>query len=60
MTLADLEREAILRTLSHCRGNRSAAAKTLGLSERTLYRKLRLFSAEQAQPPKKTGGETTR
>jgi DNA-binding NtrC family response regulator len=60
MTLADLEREAILRTLSHCRGNRSAAAKTLGLSERTLYRKLRLFSAEQAQPPKKAGGETTR
>jgi two-component system, NtrC family, response regulator HydG len=59
MTLADLEREAILRMLSHCRGNRSVAAKTLGLSERTLYRKLRLFSAEQPQTTKKAGSNAT-
>ncbi len=44
MTLEDLEREAILRTLAHCNGNRAAAAKMLGLAERTLYRKLRLYS----------------
>jgi DNA-binding NtrC family response regulator len=54
MPLADLEREAILRTLEHCRGNRSAAAKLLGLSERTLYRKLRLFSARGPVPPGST------
>jgi DNA-binding NtrC family response regulator len=45
MPLADLEREMILRTLSHCNGNRAAAAKMLGLAERTLYRKLRLYNA---------------
>jgi len=48
ITLEDLEREAILRTLAHCNGNRAAAAKMLGLAERTLYRKLRLYSANRA------------
>jgi DNA-binding NtrC family response regulator len=50
IALADLEREAILRTLSHCRGNRSAAARMLGLSERTLYRKLHLFATGEIGP----------
>ena len=45
MTLADLEREMILRTLDHCHGNRAGAAKMLGLAERTLYRKLRLYAS---------------
>ena len=48
ITLEDLEREAILRTLAHCNGNRAAAAKMLGLAERTLYRKLRLYSSGRA------------
>jgi two-component system, NtrC family, response regulator HydG len=48
ITLDDLEREAILRTLAHCNGNRAAAAKMLGLAERTLYRKLRLYSTGRA------------
>jgi DNA-binding protein Fis len=30
--------------LTHCNGNRAAAAKMLGLAERTLYRKLRLYN----------------
>jgi two-component system response regulator HydG len=47
ITLDDLEREAILRTLAHCNGNRAAAAKMLGLAERTLYRKLRLYNADR-------------
>jgi DNA-binding NtrC family response regulator len=46
MTLAELEKEAILRALAHTDGNRASAAKMLGLSERTLYRKLRLFADE--------------
>ena len=48
ITLEDLEREAILRTLAHCNGNRAAAAKMLGLAERTLYRKLRLYNSGRA------------
>jgi DNA-binding NtrC family response regulator len=46
MTLEALEREMILLTLSHCQGNRAGAAKMLGLAERTLYRKLRLYAPE--------------
>ncbi len=47
VTLEELEREAILRTLAHCNGNRAAAAKMLGLAERTLYRKLRLYNSNR-------------
>jgi two-component system response regulator HydG len=47
ITLEHLEREAILRTLAHCNGNRAAAAKMLGLAERTLYRKLRLYNTSR-------------
>ena len=36
----DLEKEMILRTLEHFNNNRRAAAKSLGMSERTLYRKI--------------------
>ena len=50
ITLEDLEREAILRTLAHCNGNRAAAAKMLGLAERTLYRKLRLYGGGSRGP----------
>lgn len=34
------ERELIIKALSECHGNRTAAAKLLGISRRTLYRKL--------------------
>ncbi|MDP1653699.1 MAG: sigma 54-interacting transcriptional regulator [Rhodocyclaceae bacterium] len=40
-TLADLEDEALRRRLAAHRGNRKALAAELGISERTLYRKLR-------------------
>ena len=40
MHLADLEREAIVRTLQYYNNNRRKAAKSLGMSERTLYRKI--------------------
>ena len=39
--LADVEREHILRTLRAVKGNKSAAARALGLNRKTLYRKLR-------------------
>ncbi len=39
--LQEAEREALERSLASCRGNRRELAQALGLSERTLYRKLR-------------------
>ena len=42
-TLEDLEREHILRVLAESEGNRERAAAILGISSRTLYRKLREY-----------------
>ncbi len=38
--LTDIERQAILHALKQAGGNRAAAARLLGISERSLYRKL--------------------
>lgn len=38
--LTEMEKEAIKQTLDHVRGNKSLAAKKLGISRRTLYRKI--------------------
>ena len=43
MSLEDLEREAIARTLASVEGNRRRAADMLGIGERTLYRKLKQY-----------------
>ena len=40
-TMPDIERQAILDTLRACRGNKAAAARSLGLCEKTIYNKLR-------------------
>ncbi len=45
-TIADVERQLILETLAHCRGNRTRAAQTLGISIRTLRNKLKLYQGE--------------
>ncbi len=37
------EREIILKTLEACGGNKSEAARRLGLSRLTLHKKLRLY-----------------
>jgi len=39
-SLADVERQCILDSLSRHNGNRSAAARELGISRRTIYNKL--------------------
>ena len=44
-TVADVERELILDTLDHCLGNRTHAAKILGISIRTLRNKLSEYTA---------------
>ena len=45
-TLAEVERELILSTLSHCLGNRTHAATILGISIRTMRNKLRQYGEE--------------
>ena len=45
MTMADIERVAILTALRDTGGNRRKAADMLGIGERTLYRKLREYEA---------------
>lgn len=46
LTMEDLEEEAIRRTLQYFNNNRRAAAKSLGMSERTLYRKISDYGLE--------------
>jgi DNA-binding NtrC family response regulator len=43
LPLAEVERMHIERVLAHCGGNRSLAARTLGISRATLYEKLRRY-----------------
>jgi DNA-binding NtrC family response regulator len=46
LTVAQAEKELILRALKECGGNRTEAAKKLGMSRRTLHRKLHLYKLE--------------
>jgi transcriptional regulator with PAS, ATPase and Fis domain len=41
LTLEDVERAAVYQTLDRCRGNRTRAARSLGISVRTLQRRLK-------------------
>lgn len=50
-TVADVEKELILNTLTHCLGNRTHAANILGISIRTLRNKLKLYSEEGVAIP---------
>ncbi|WP_277969540.1 sigma-54-dependent transcriptional regulator [Sphingomonas echinoides] len=42
-TVEDMERDLILHTLHHCRGNRTSASTILGISVRTMRNKLKTF-----------------
>ena len=46
ISIKDLEKEAITRTLSFFNNNRRKTARSLGMSERTLYRKIEEFGLE--------------
>jgi two-component system response regulator FlrC len=59
-TVAEVERELILETLKHCRGNRTHAATILGISIRTLRNKLNDYAADGAPIPPAGGGEPLR
>jgi len=43
LTLAEMERRQIESVMQRCHGHRAEAARLLGLSERTLYRKLQVL-----------------
>lgn len=40
-TLQEIERQAILDTLSECNGNKAKSARMLGISEKSIYNKMR-------------------
>jgi DNA-binding NtrC family response regulator len=46
ITMNELEKEIIERTLKNCKGNRRKTAKILDISERTLYRKLNEYEID--------------
>lgn len=50
-TVADVERQLIIDTLSHCLGNRTHAANILGISIRTLRNKLKTYSEQGVNVP---------
>jgi DNA-binding NtrC family response regulator len=55
-TVADVEQDLILETLTHCLGNRTHAAHILGISIRTLRNKLKQYSDDGLKiPPPPTG-----
>ncbi len=56
-TVADVERQLIIDTLSHCIGNRTHAANVLGISIRTLRNKLKQYSGEGFSVPMPGDGE---
>ncbi|HEY3862928.1 MAG TPA: sigma-54 dependent transcriptional regulator [Verrucomicrobiae bacterium] len=47
MTVAEAEKQLVVRALKECGGNRTEAAKKLGMSRRTLHRKLHLYRLEE-------------
>ena len=48
-TVQEIERELVLQTLARCDGNRTHAARVLGVSVRTLRNKIRQYSADGAE-----------
>jgi DNA-binding NtrC family response regulator len=51
-TVGEIERELVLQTLARFDGNRTHAARVLGLSVRTLRNKIRQYSAEGSDVPR--------
>ena len=54
-SVAEVERDLIINTLSHCLGNRTHAANILGISIRTLRNKLKQYSQEGFSVPGPNG-----
>ncbi|KAA0076873.1 helix-turn-helix domain-containing protein [Tardiphaga sp. P9-11] len=50
-TVQEVERELMLQTLARCDGNRTHAARVLGVSVRTMRNKIKQYSADGADVP---------
>ncbi len=50
LPLLEVERRHLQRVLAHARGHRAKAAAVLGISERSLYRKIQEFQLEELPP----------
>ncbi len=50
-SLAEIEREHVLRVLDACGGSQVEAARVLGIGRNTLWRKLRTFATDAPEPP---------
>jgi len=59
-TVAEVERDLILDTLSHYLGNRTHAANILGISIRTLRNKLKQYAEDGIAVPPPAGSESDR
>lgn len=51
MPLSEVERELIVQTLARCHGNRTHAARLLGMPVRTLRNKIRIYAADGVDVP---------
>jgi DNA-binding NtrC family response regulator len=47
LSIDDMEKDLILKALKKFKGRRKEAAKELGISERTLYRKIKQYDIEE-------------
>lgn len=47
-TLAEIERTAIIATIRACKGNKAASARSLGISEKSIYNKMRRLNISNA------------
>lgn len=50
-TVGEVERELVLHTLARCDGNRTRAARVLGISVRTLRNKIREYAGSGIDVP---------
>lgn len=50
-TVGEIERELVIQTLGRCDGNRTQAARVLGVSVRTLRNKIRQYTAQGVEVP---------
>ncbi|NIE66230.1 sigma-54 dependent transcriptional regulator [Burkholderia sp. Ax-1719] len=55
--LADAQKQIILGTLKYCGGDKRLAARTLGVSLKTLYNRLGSYGAEDGEAPLTDDGE---
>jgi DNA-binding NtrC family response regulator len=51
LSLTELERRAIVDALEHTQGDRAKAARLLGISRTTLYRKLKQYQKDTVPEP---------